>query len=110
MTNIVLFKKKWMQTYVCGAFECDSVAKIETLKQSDSKYKFLDNSVLYAMELLVRHLNKKQVGAQMTYSESALVLLDFCCRKNHQEYLKQGRAQTLASYYNFREYIFLGCT
>jgi hypothetical protein len=30
--------------------DVDSFAKIEVLRQSDSKYKFLDNSVLYAME------------------------------------------------------------
>ena len=79
--------------------DVDSVAKIETLKQSDSKYKFLDNSVLYAMEASRSAIKQAGwssndvFGINIGSSRGATDLFE----KHHQEYLKTGKAQTLAS-------------
>jgi hypothetical protein len=66
MTSIVLFKEIDQAPTFVAPLDSNSFAKIEALKQSDSKYKFLDNSVLYAMKHLVKHLNKP-VGLQMMF-------------------------------------------
>jgi 3-oxoacyl-(acyl-carrier-protein) synthase len=50
MTSIALFKEIDQAPTFVAPLDSNSFAKIEALKQSDSKYKFLDNSVLYAME------------------------------------------------------------
>ncbi|MBX9888656.1 MAG: beta-ketoacyl synthase [Flavobacteriaceae bacterium] len=77
----------------------DSVAKIESLKKSDSKYKFLDNSVLFAMEASRAAIkqagwNSNDVfGINIGSSRGATDLFE----KHHQEYLETGKAQTLAS-------------
>jgi hypothetical protein len=70
--------------------DSNSFAKIEALKQSDSKYKFLDNSVLYAMETSRKHLNKP-VGLQMMYSILVLLEATALFEKHHKEYLDTGR-------------------
>ncbi|MBC5840678.1 beta-ketoacyl synthase [Flavobacterium sp. F-380] len=77
----------------------DSVAKIEALKKSDSKYKFLDNSVLFAMEASRAAIkqagwNSNDIfGINIGSSRGATDLFE----KHHQEYLETGKAQTLAS-------------
>ena len=77
----------------------DSVAKIESLKKSDSKYKFLDNSVLFAMEASRAAIkqagwNSNDIfGINIGSSRGATDLFE----KHHQEYLETGKAQTLAS-------------
>lgn len=77
----------------------NSLAKIEALKQSDSKYKFLDNSVLYAMETSRSAIeqagwsSKDVFGINIGSSRGATDLFE----KHHQEYLETGKAQTLAS-------------
>jgi 3-oxoacyl-(acyl-carrier-protein) synthase len=50
MTSIALSKEIDQAPTFVAPLDSNSFAKIEALKQSDSKYKFLDNSVLYAME------------------------------------------------------------
>jgi 3-oxoacyl-(acyl-carrier-protein) synthase len=77
----------------------DSVAKIEVLKHSDSKYKFLDKSVLYAMEASRKAVQQAAwttvdvFGINIGSSRGATELFE----KHHQEYLETGKAQTLAS-------------
>ena len=79
--------------------DVDSVGKIEALKQSDSKYKFLDNSVLYAMEASRSAIKQAGwssndvFGINIGSSRGATELFE----KHHQEYLETGKAQTLAS-------------
>ncbi|MBE0390364.1 beta-ketoacyl synthase N-terminal-like domain-containing protein [Flavobacterium sp. PL002] len=77
----------------------DSIAKIELLKHSDPKYKFLDNSVLYAMEASRKAVEQAAwttddvFGINIGSSRGATELFE----KHHQEYLETGKAQTLAS-------------
>ena len=77
----------------------NSIAKIEALKQSDSKYKFLDNSVLYAMETSRSAIEQagwtsnNVFGINIGSSRGATTLFE----KHHKEYLDTGKAQTLAS-------------
>lgn len=77
----------------------DFASKIESLKQSDSKYKFLDKSVLYAMEASRKAVkqagwNANDVfGINIGSSRGATELFE----KHHKEYLETGKAQTLAS-------------
>jgi 3-oxoacyl-(acyl-carrier-protein) synthase len=77
----------------------DSKAQIEALRQSDSKYKFLDNSVLYAMLASRKAIakagwSKNDVfGINIGSSRGATDLFE----KHFQEYSTTGKAQTLAS-------------
>ena len=79
--------------------DAHSVSKIELLKLSDHKYKFLDNSVLYAMEAARSAMKqagwvaKDVFGINIGSSRGATDLFE----KHHQEYLETGKAQTLAS-------------
>ncbi len=72
---------------------------IEALKQSDSKYKFLDKSVLYAIAAsrnAIQNAGWKPndvFGINIGSSRGATDLFE----KHYQEYLKTGKAQTLAS-------------
>nr|WP_314839843.1 beta-ketoacyl synthase N-terminal-like domain-containing protein [uncultured Flavobacterium sp.] len=76
-----------------------SAAKVELLKQSDIKYKFLDNSVLYAIEASRNAIQQAGwaendvFGINIGSSRGATDLFE----KHHQEYLETGKAQTLAS-------------
>ncbi|CAH0337601.1 3-oxoacyl-[acyl-carrier-protein] synthase 2 [Flavobacterium sp. CECT 9288] len=76
-----------------------SAAKVEQLKQSDIKYKFLDNSVLYAIEASRNAIQQAGWGENDVFginigsSRGATDLFE----KHHQEYLETGKAQTLAS-------------
>ncbi|MGO4819908.1 MULTISPECIES: beta-ketoacyl synthase N-terminal-like domain-containing protein [unclassified Flavobacterium] len=79
--------------------DAHSVSKIELLKLSDHKYKFLDNSVLYAMEAARSAMKQAGWGAKDVFginigsSRGATDLFE----KHYQEYLATGKAQTLAS-------------
>ena len=79
--------------------DSDSALKIELLKQSDSKYKWLDRSVLYAIQVSRNAIkqagwNSNDVfGINIGSSRGATDLFE----KHHQEYLETGKAQTLAS-------------
>ena len=82
-----------------GPLDENSKAQIEALRQSDSKYKFLDNSVLYAMLASRKAIakagwSKKDVfGINIGSSRGATDLFE----KHFQEYSTTGKAQTLAS-------------
>ncbi|RTZ02507.1 beta-ketoacyl synthase [Flavobacterium sp. RSP49] len=79
--------------------DADSTEIIRKLKQSDNKYKSLDQSVLYAMAASRQAMqnagwNINDVfGINIGSSRGATDLFE----KHHQEYLKTGKAQTLAS-------------
>jgi 3-oxoacyl-(acyl-carrier-protein) synthase len=72
---------------------------IEALKQSDSKYKFLDKSVLYAIAASRNAIQNAGwtandvFGINIGSSRGATDLFE----KHYQEYLKTGKVQTLAS-------------
>lgn len=72
---------------------------VEALKLSDSKYKFLDKSVLYAIAVSRNAIqnaawtSKDVFGINIGSSRGATDLFE----KHYQEYLKTGQAQTLAS-------------
>ena len=77
----------------------EAVDGIEALKMSDTKYKFLDKSVLYAIEVSRKAVQQAGwssndvFGINMGSSRGATDLFE----KHYQEYLKTGKAQTLAS-------------
>ncbi|RTY65587.1 beta-ketoacyl synthase [Flavobacterium sp. GSP27] len=79
--------------------DADSTEIIRKLKQSDNKYKSLDQSVLYAMAASRQAMqnagwNSNDVfGINIGSSRGATDLFE----KHYQEYLKTGKAQTLAS-------------
>lgn len=72
---------------------------IEALKQSDSKYKSLDKSVLYAIAVSRKAIqnagwtSNDVFGINIGSSRGATDLFE----KHYQEYLQTGKAQTLAS-------------
>lgn len=77
----------------------DANSIIEAIKQSDSKYKFLDKTVLFALAVSRQAIqnagwNKNDVfGINIGSSRGATDLFE----KHYQEYLATGKAQTLAS-------------
>jgi 3-oxoacyl-(acyl-carrier-protein) synthase len=79
--------------------DTDSKEIIEALKQSDSKYKFLDKSVLYAMAASRKAIQNAGwtlndiFGINIGSSRGATDLFE----KHYQEYLETGKTQTLAS-------------
>jgi 3-oxoacyl-(acyl-carrier-protein) synthase len=79
--------------------DADSSEIIRKLKQSDSKYKSLDQSVLYAMAASRQAMqnagwtSNDVFGINIGSSRGATDLFE----KHYQEYLKTGKAQTLAS-------------
>ena len=79
--------------------DADSSEIIRKLKQSDSKYKSLDRSVLYAMAASRQAMqnagwtSKDVFGINIGSSRGATDLFE----THYQEYLKTGKAQTLAS-------------
>ncbi|MGZ9677373.1 beta-ketoacyl synthase N-terminal-like domain-containing protein [Flavobacterium sp. GNP001] len=77
----------------------EEVALVEALRKEDSKYKFLDKSVLYAM-IAARNAvakagwDKSDVfGINLGSSRGATELFE----KHHLDYIQSGKAQTLAS-------------
>lgn len=79
--------------------DADSSEIIRKLKHSDSKYKSLDQSVLYAMATSRQAMqnagwtSSDVFGINIGSSRGATDLFE----KHYQEYLKTGKAQTLAS-------------
>ncbi len=77
----------------------DSNSIVEALKQSDSKYKSLDKSVLYAIVASRKAIenagwtSKDIFGINIGSSRGATDLFE----KHFQEYIKTGKVQTLAS-------------
>lgn len=86
------------ETWVASLNE-DFKKFIEELKQSDNKYKSLDNSVLYAMVASRQAIanagwtSKDVFGINIGSSRGATDLFE----KHHHEYLNTGKAPTLAS-------------
>lgn len=87
------------QAAFASVLDDSSYEKVALLKQSDIKYKSLDNSVLFAMvasrEAVKRANWKKEdlFGINIGSSRGATELFE----KHFQEYLETGKAQTLAS-------------
>ncbi len=79
--------------------DTDSKEQVDALRQSDSKYKFLDNSVLYAMLASRKAVAKAGwnandiFGINVGSSRGATDLFE----QHFQEYISTGKAQTLAS-------------
>ncbi len=77
----------------------DANSIIEAIKQSDSKYKFLDKTVLFAIAVSRQAMqnagwtSNDVFGINIGSSRGATDLFE----KHHQEYLETGKAQTLAS-------------
>lgn len=86
------------ETWVASLNE-DFKKLVEELKQSDNKYKLLDNSVLYVMVASRQAIanagwtSNDIFGINIGSSRGATDLFE----KYHQEYLETGKAQTLAS-------------
>jgi 3-oxoacyl-(acyl-carrier-protein) synthase len=84
---------------IVGALDSESDAIVEELKSSDSKYKSLDKTVLYAMAASRKAIQKAgwkatdNFGINIGSSRGATDLFE----KHYQEYLETGKAQTLAS-------------
>lgn len=82
-----------------AVLDADSKQIVEDLKQSDNKYKSLDRSVLYAMAAsrsAMQNAGWAQndvFGINIGSSRGATDLFE----RHYQEYLKTGKAQTLAS-------------
>lgn len=87
------------QTAFASVLDADSVEKVNALRQSDIKYKALDNSVLFAMMASREAIRKANwtkddlFGINIGSSRGATELFE----KHFQEYLESGKAQTLAS-------------
>ena len=79
--------------------DADSKQEIEALKKSDSKYKSLDNSVLFAILASRKAIemagwkSKDSFGINIGSSRGATQLFE----KHYDTFLKTGKAQTLAS-------------
>jgi 3-oxoacyl-(acyl-carrier-protein) synthase len=82
-----------------AALEADSKQIIAEVRESDPKYKFLDDSVLFAVAASRKAIeqagwNKNDVfGINIGSSRGATDLFE----KHYKEYVKTGKAQTLAS-------------
>lgn len=87
------------QDTAVAALDDESNAEVESLRQSDIKYKSLDQSVLFAMAASRKAIEKAGwndmdvFGINIGSSRGATDLFE----KHFQEYLETGKAQTLAS-------------
>jgi 3-oxoacyl-(acyl-carrier-protein) synthase len=84
---------------IVGRLDSESEQVVAALRASDNKYKSLDKSVLYAMAASRKAMQKAGwtrndvFGINIGSSRGATDLFE----KHYQEYLKTGKAQTLAS-------------
>ncbi|AWI24840.1 beta-ketoacyl synthase N-terminal-like domain-containing protein [Flavobacterium pallidum] len=82
-----------------GALSAEAAAKINQLRQSDQKYKSLDDSVLYAIAVSREAVKKAGwtsddiFGINIGSSRGATALFE----KHFQEYLENGKANVLTS-------------
>lgn len=87
------------QTAFASVLDTDSAEKVDALKQSDIKYKSLDNSVLFAMVASREAVRKANWGKEHLFginigsSRGATELFE----RHFKEYIETGKAQTLAS-------------
>lgn len=93
-------QKRWNNSYpLVAEIDTTSKEKIEILRNSDPKYKSLDNSVLFAIEASRQAIKKAgwkktdSFGINIGSSRGATALFE----KHFQDYLATGKAQTLAS-------------
>lgn len=101
LNDAAFFKQKDFgdQMALAAVLDENSNEKVAKLRQSDSKYKSLDNSVLFALlasrEAVSKANWKKDAifGINIGSSRGATELFE----KHFQEYLETGKAQTLAS-------------
>jgi 3-oxoacyl-(acyl-carrier-protein) synthase len=97
--HLVVQKDFGNQTAYAAVLDDASMKEVELLKQSDIKYKSLDNSVLFAMvaaRKAVKEANWEKedlFGINIGSSRGATELFE----KHFLEYLESGKAQTLAS-------------
>jgi 3-oxoacyl-(acyl-carrier-protein) synthase len=95
------FSKQYLdhQNTVVATLDTNSQKEVESLRQSDIKYKALDKSVLYAMVASRKAMEKAGwtkediFGINIGSSRGATDLFE----KHFQDYLETGKAQTLAS-------------
>lgn len=86
------------ETYT-ARLDADLATKIQQLRESDTKYKSLDKSVLYAIEASRGAIKQAGWNAEDGFginigsSRGATDLFE----KHHRDYLETGKAQTLAS-------------
>jgi 3-oxoacyl-(acyl-carrier-protein) synthase len=87
------------QKVFIAPLDADTKAVIELLRKSDIKYKSLDDSVLFAIAASRKAIaqsgwtSKDHFGINIGSSRGATSLFE----KHHADFLKTGRAQTLAS-------------
>ena len=87
------------QKVFIAPLDADTKAVIEVLRKSDIKYKSLDVSVLFAIAASRKAIaqsgwtSKDHFGINIGSSRGATALFE----KHHADFLKTGRAQTLAS-------------
>jgi 3-oxoacyl-(acyl-carrier-protein) synthase len=98
-TSLISEKQIGNQTIPVASISRELRELVEELKQSDNKYKSLDNSVLYAI-LASRQAIKKAgwtqddiFGINIGSSRGATELFE----KHHQEFIETGKTGTLAS-------------
>ena len=87
------------QNVLAAPLDTTSKQEIEILKNSDTKYKFLDNSVLFAIAASRKAIQNAGwktgdcFGINIGSSRGATELFE----KHHIDFIKTGKAQTLAS-------------
>ena len=97
-TTLIIEKKLGASTALVAPIAKELEAKVAALRNSDSKYKSLDNSVLYAI-LVSRQAvknagwNDSDFGINLGSSRGATTLFE----KHHETFLATGKTPTLAS-------------
>jgi len=87
------------QKAYAAVLDADSALEIELLRQSDTKYKALDNSVLFAIAASRKAIAQAKwtedsvFGINIGSSRGATALFE----KQHEDFLATGKAQTLTS-------------
>ncbi|WP_205318063.1 beta-ketoacyl synthase N-terminal-like domain-containing protein [Kordia sp. SMS9] len=101
LNNSHCFQQKTIQDtkVYTASLSATAEAAVTALKNSNSKYKNLDNSVLYAMiasRIAIENAgwkNESDFGINMGSSRGATTLFE----KYHKDFLQDGHAQTLSS-------------
>ncbi|RUT69731.1 beta-ketoacyl synthase [Flavobacterium cupreum] len=101
LNNQHCFTKQFLdqQDTSVAALSADSEQLVTAVRESDSKYKFLDDSVLFALTASRKAVekagwNKEDIfGINIGSSRGATDLFE----KHYKEYIDTGKAQTLAS-------------
>ena len=97
--HFLSFEKMGNQEIWLSKISIDAKTEIEQLRQSDQKYKSLDDSVLFAIATARQAIakagwkNTDNFGVNIGSSRGATNLFE----KNYKKFLETGKAQTLAS-------------